>query len=622
MTRRAIILGLLLVPLQVFWIVHMELVRGGIWPSVLSLLFTSVFILFVVALANLPLRRYLPHQALRDDELVGLYIVLAVGASLAGCDVGQTLVNILPAPYHYATAENGWEQRFHRWLPAHLLVDDEHAAKGFYRGADTIYRWSSLRAWVRPVLGWATFTALMLFTTLQLNLLVRRQWIEAERLTFPVVQTPLAMTRSESFWRQRGLWWGFGLAGGITLLNGLHELVPAAPVINCKQTLQLGAYFTSHPWRAIGWWPLTLYPFAIGLGYLMPADMSLSCVVGFFVWKAQRVLFEAAGVSQGWLAAAHAQPQVSGTWLAILAYSLWTARRAWLRDEPSDAEPPARRRLVWLLAGFAGMVVWGHQAGMRWGYAVAHWLLYLAFYLALTRMRAEVGPPCHDLYAAGPDQILTTWLGVGAVHPRNLTAMAVFYWLAREAPRSHPMPHQLEALHLAGAAGLSKRRVAVVVLVAGMASYFATFWAVLHCSYVHGAEGRMDGPARWFATEGFRRLDSQLTLPPERSAADCLAMVLALVVSLLCLALRSRVLAFPLHPAGYAISSWWAIHLLWCPLLIAWMVKQGATRYGGARLYRRWRPFFFGLLLGDFVVGSVWQIAGLLGGFRAYAFWI
>jgi hypothetical protein len=619
MTWRAFLLALVLVPLQAFWTIHMELVRGGIWPTVLSLLFTVVFLVFVVALANQALRRWLPRLALGQHELLALYILLATGSSLCGCDVGQTWVHILGAPYRFATASNRWAERLGPYLPEPLLVHEEAALKDFYRGASSLYAWDHLRWWLGPGLGWLWFIAGMLCAMLGLALLVRRQWIGAERLSFPIVQVPLALTTDRGFFADRRLWWGFALAGAINLLNGLHALVPGVPTINCKQAVQLGPMFTTMPWRALGWLPLTFYPFAIGLGFLMPLEMSCSCVVGFWMWKAQRVAGTAWGYPpQSWLTAAWGNEQVAGVWLAVVAASLWAGRRAWRRMVLARE---ARLPLGLLAVGATIMVTFGHQAGMTWGFALAYFGLYLGFSLALSRMRAEFGPPCHDLYGAGPDRIFVTWLGAGALGPRNLTATAVFYWLSRESARSHPMPHQIEGLYL-GSERLPLRRLVPAMLAMGVLSGVVTLWVTLHYGYVHGSEGGFGGPATWFATEGFRRLDGWLDKPPLPNPGGRVAMVVALVLSLLALLARSRLLWFTFHPAGYAISSYWAIHLLWFPLLLAWVIKRNVIRFGGARAYQAWRPFFFGLVLGEFVVGSLWQIAGLLGGFTAYAFWI
>lgn len=630
-TFRAVLLGFLLIPLQAQWIIYMELVRGGIWPTVLTLLFTVIFLLFVVAVLNLLLRRWWPRVALRDGELVTLYVILAVGAALSGCDVAQTLVHILPAPYHFATPENGWKAHFHRDLPAWLMMSDEVALKHFYQGASSFYRPENWQPWVRPIGAWMGFIFLLLLAMHSLNALVQRQWIEAERLTFPIIQLPLALSDSAHFWRGRGLWAGFAVAAGLNVLNGFHFLFPVVPQINCKQIVNLGSILVNRPWNGLGWMPLTMYPFALGLGFLMPLDLSFSCWFGLWLWKAQRILETALGHSLPWLNALYSTQQLSGVWIAVLLFALWMGRRhlrtmlqSAFSSIPRLPSEPLAPRTTWalILGGTLGLIIFGHKAGMTWGFAAGYFVVYLAFSLALTRMRAEFGPPCHDLYAAGPDQIFTTWLGPAAFERRNLTLTAVFYWLSRESPRSHPMPHQLEGLRLANAAHLPPRRLWGVMLAAGWLGGLATFWAVLHHAYINGSEGKFAGPAVWFATEGFHRLNSWITMPPDPQPGERWAMVIAGGVAWFILWLRTRVLWFPFHPAGYAISSWWAINLLWFPLLLSWLAKKLVLRYGGLRAYRNARPFFFGLILGEFVVGSIWQLVGLMGGLTTYAFWI
>ncbi len=41
-------------------------------------------------------------------------------------------------------------------------------------------------------------------------------------------------------------------------------------------------------------------------------------------------------------------------------------------------------------------------------------------------------------------------------------------------------------------------------------------------------------------------------------------------------------------------------------------------RYGGMQFYRQLLPLFLGLILGDFVVGSLWSIIGTLLGLNLY----
>src|SRR2546430_11641213 len=70
------------------------------------------------------------------------------------------------------------------------------------------------------------------YTTLfrsSLMLLLRRQWVQNERLSFPLLYLPLALTAEgkEGFgpiFRQPLMWWGIGAAAAWNALNIWHAL--------------------------------------------------------------------------------------------------------------------------------------------------------------------------------------------------------------------------------------------------------------------------------------------------------------------------------------------------------------------------------------------------------------
>ena len=66
------------------------------------------------------------------------------------------------------------------------------------------------------------------------------------------------------------IWLGFGLAFGIEVITGLNYLSPTFPAIKMKSVVR----FQEWPWSNAGQIPIGIYPFAIGLGYLMPIDLS------------------------------------------------------------------------------------------------------------------------------------------------------------------------------------------------------------------------------------------------------------------------------------------------------------------------------------------------------------
>jgi len=41
---------------------------------------------------------------------------------------------------------------------------------------------------------------------------------------------------------------------------------------------------------------------------------------------------------------------------------------------------------------------------------------------------------------------------------------------------------------------------------------------------------------------------------------------------------------------------------------LAWMIKVIALKYGGPVFYHKTRPFFIGVVLGQFVVGGTWLL--------------
>ena len=203
-----------------------------------------------------------------------------------------------------------------------------------------------------------------------------------------------------------------------------------------------------------------------------------------------------------------------------------------------------------------------------------------------------------------------------------MTVLALLYWLNRESYRSFPMAHQMEGMKLAEGGAIQPRRFLLAIMIAGFVGGLSCFWVVLHFGYKLGSSVRFGGPARWFATEGYRFLSYRLTYPQSTDVRGLSFGAFGLIFSLALLTMRMRFFWWPLHPIGYAISYWWAMNLLWFPILLSFITKNILLRYGGLSLYRRTIPFFLGLILGEYFVGGIWNILGIVLGRRMYAFWI
>src|SRR5438105_5207607 len=93
-TWRSVLLCLLLLPINAYWVVQMEIVRYSAHPTTISLFFNIIFELLVLTLLNRLAQGFAPTRrlALNRAELMSVYSVLAAGSCLCGHDMFQFLV--------------------------------------------------------------------------------------------------------------------------------------------------------------------------------------------------------------------------------------------------------------------------------------------------------------------------------------------------------------------------------------------------------------------------------------------------------------------------------------------------------------------------------------------------
>ena len=175
------------------------------------------------------------------------------------------------------------------------------------------------------------------------------------------------------------------------------------------------------------------------------------------------------------------------------------------------------------------------------------------------------------------------------------------------------------------------RPLAGAMLLALLVGALAGFWANLDQGYRYGAAGGRIAPLGWapsnvmilFGSEPWNRMGGWLSQGPrpEEQHRQAIALGAGCAVTWILNGLRLRFCGFPFHPVGYAISGSWSLGMLWLPLLLAWIIKSLLLRYGGLRAYRRAVPFFFGVILGECLLGSLWTLVGIALDIPTYSFW-
>jgi len=637
-TWRAVAIAFVLTPLNSLWIVHSEVIQYAGHPTTVSLFFNVIFCLAVLVAINALLARWAPRYRFSQGELLTIYILLSLATAMVGHDMYQVLISVIAQPFWYAEVapERRWHELFTADLPPWLVVTDTEILRDYFHGTNHwsgFYRAAYIMGWLRPVLVWTGFTMILLFTMLCLSVLLRKQWTERERLTFPIIELPLRMT-DESFklFKSPAFWIAVALAGMVDLINTLHLNIPTIPGLPTRQ-YSLNQFITAWPWRAMGPAPLQFLPFIIGIGFLLPVDLSFSCWFFFWYWKAQQILTARYGWNDGRPDFPYTIEQSFGAFIGVCVLVVWLARpylkEVWRTacgqaSEVSDDDEPISYRfaLIGLGAGLLAFAAFAYAGGLRsLPLLFLFVLIYFALAVAVSRMRAEMGTPAHDLHHGGPDQILPRLLGTPGMEKSTLIWFSLS-WGYNRAYRSHPMPHYLEGFRLAHLARIERRRLFFAMLFFGLWGSLCAFWALLHTYYQVGAStGKVMGPAVSFGQEAWNQLARWLTAPKDVEPLSKWFALGGLGFSLFLTAMRARYTWWAFHPVGLAVSSSWAMRYMWLSLFIAWLCKVAILRAGGLNLYRRALPFFLGLIFGEFVIGELLNLIGLLFRLQIYRFW-
>ena len=614
---RAVLIGFLLIPPNSYWIMQMEGVFYSGHPTLYSLLFTAVLNLQILMVINIVLRQFAPNLAFSQGELLTVYIMLNQSSALVGHSMLQLLPPAMAAPFTLSTLENDWQNLFGRYIPDWLAITDKRALEGYVRGVKrgepTLYTVRHISAWLGPVLIWSAFISVLMFVTICINIIVRKQWSDRERLTFPIAQLPFEMTnRASGLFSNRLFWVGFAIVGVVDLISGLHFFFPVVPYLRVRP-YDLSVLFTTKPWNELGRMALTFRPFLIGLIFLIPLNITFSCWFFFFFWKAQ-IIF---GSLMGWRQRPEFPEQSTGAYISLVFIALWIGRRHLLRvcksilplamgekRDDDDAEPLRYRTAVLgLICGVAFILLFCWKAGMSLLAAGVFFGLYLMTVTGITRARAEVGTPIHDLHFAGPEYLMVDAVGTRKIGRNNLSIIS-FFWFLTRAHYSDVMPHQLEGFKLADRAGMNNRRVLAAMLIATVFGTVAAFWAILHLSYRYGSV--------WDGGSSFRRLAVWLSYPTSPDMVGLGFFAYGLLFGIFLMAMRIRFIWWPFHPAGYAVSSTYQMRDYWSLFLLAWCIKWLVLKMGGLRAHRQAVPFFLGLILGEFTVGGLWAMLGII----------
>ncbi len=597
-------IGVLLCAFMGYWSQYAELIIHG---TQISLTYPPIgaFIIFVClyAFTNIGLRAIWRPLALSRSELVVIFTMLVIAAGISSIDLAQKLIPMITGVYYYATPANHYKELFWQYIPSWMAPSNERVVKGLYEGLATGVPWD---AWMVPLAAWTAFILATYVVMMCMLTLLRRQWIESEKLLFPLVVVPLeVMSEPEpgrfvnQFFRNKIMWLGCGLAFLVHFYNGLPGYFSRMPVLEiCQWGKIIPTTSWGRPWSA--WYNIrfAVLPLIIGLSFLLTSEVSFSLWAFYWLGKFEHAL----GVSLGLQGITLRTPgasfpftghQTAGAYLALAATSLWIGRRSLGRlvaaglglraQAPDDSnEPMSYRAAVWgLILGLAFMVVWCVYAGIPALAALAILLICLGYLIAMTRLVSEAGMPWMAEPTWRSHDIIRSVLPSSVLSPKAWTGIGMLLAYTHDM-RVNPMPRILQSFKMTEEYQMSNRHHTVAIALAVLVSIPVSYWAFLEAGYTHGGITinlyRFSSLARQpgiyleqVLTQGIPHTDWPGLIIIAYGAAKTIALVF----------LRLNYMWWPLHPVGYAMSYIVYLEREWLSVMIGWASQARAMLAGG-----------------------------------------
>jgi len=581
------------------------------------------FTFFLVLFFNVLLRLVSRRLALRTGELLVVAAMMLVGGAVATMGVGHVIQH-MAGPYHFANRLNQWRTRLWPYLPDWLSPLDEgggiSAIDRFYVGLKAGERipWGP---WIRPLLLWAVFLVPLYLCMMAMMTIMRKQWVDYERLSFPTVQLVKELCSSAaepwgrlSLLRSFLFWAGFAIpffVGSLTALHGYFPAVPAIPIVHTfKGVMNFQIYFS----------------FAmLGFIFLIPNRIAFSLwslnLVSFLVrWHVRKYGLEMREHLSGYGASNY--PIMAhvgmGAMLVFVAAGLWLARRHLARvfrcalgvgnRGYDDGEPCSyRAALIVLALSTVVMLAWLRRTGLSLTYSALLLAAAMIIFFGMTRVVAQCG-----VAVAMPPMIAPSFV-TSAVGAGNLTGKAIgslstnFAWCGYI--RVTTMNSAAHAMYLA------RRRprglLWAMMLAIAITAVVATVYTI-HLGYTHGALNLRASFVRSAtvkaSTWGVRQIEfgGQANVQGLFWTAVGVATMIALVLA------QRTLFWWPIHPVGFLLCS--VMDALWFSIFLAWLIKFLVLTFGGTKAFRQAGRFFLGMIMGQFAVAGVWDIINTVTG--------
>ena len=587
-------------------------------------LFGFALLLVVLFGINVVLKLANPTWALRPQELAIMFVMTMV-AVVADVSLITYFIATLATPHYYASPENEWVQLLFAHIPDWIAPDDTgNAIAWFYNGLPAGHGVPWV-AWAAPLWWWGTFLAALFLVAIAMVALFRKQWVENERLLFPLMNAPMAMIEDSASSRlvpgivkKPGFLVGFLLAFGVLAWNVMTWFEPAVPGITFGTTVSIGRHFPQIY--------VHVAPWIIGVCYFANLEVLFSFWFFQLFTRFQATLFSRIGYAPGTthlFESYHASLgwQTWGAFCIFALYGVWAARRhlaevfrcAWRGSRMADDERELmspRTAVVCCGVGILYMVAFAARTGMS---AAAIALLIsaaLIAYLGITRIviegglpfvKAPITPQLFTVYALGPTALAApSMVGIAFSSAWIIDMWSIF------------MPGMAHGAKLADWLQMNGRAIFIATVIGIIIALPLSLWYHVDLAYRTGAHNFTTWVFQGLNGVSFDFVAAKMRDPHGPDAHRLGFMGFGAMMMSALIFLRHRFAWWPLHPIGLTCPVVMGTTHIFGSLFVTWLLKTIIVRIGGLSLYEKGKPFFIGLVVGHVAGTTLYEIVDII----------
>ena len=594
----------------------------------------AIFLFFVfTAFANPLLKLCNRSWGFSRAELIVIYIMMIIASAIPTWGFSANLVAMLPAIFYYATPENNWAELLHPYVTYWMVPHDTDAIKYFFEGLPQglPLPWAH---WAVPIAAWSSFIIAIYLMMITIMVLIRRQWVDHDRLTFPLLQLPIDMVEESKeggifspFVKKPLMWVGFAVPFLLFSTSALNHYFPFVPAVQLRNSLSL----FNHALHL----QTNLNFVALGLAYFLSLDVGLSIWLFHLLTKLQITTENILGYAlpgrrdlfmEGSMSVSY---QGMGAMLVLVFYGLWTSR-GYLRlvarkvfkgtDELDDSEEILSYRTAAVVLALSSVYAtgWLWLSGIPLGVTLFFLLVAFAVFYGLARIVAEGGLGFARAQMTAQPFVVNA-VGTEAITAPGLISLGMTFAWAGDL-RTMVMASSINGMKLADSGGVRGRPLFWAMLLSIAVGLAGSMWAIVVMGYKFGGIN-LD----WWFYNRFGEIihgdtafkianpidpvkDFQVIGPRFMFAGIGAGVMGALMWA------RHHFLWWPVHYLGFPIGATLTLVFTWFSIMIGWVLKALVLKYGGVPLYRQLRPFFLGLILGHVFVAGFWVIVDFFTG--------